>query len=205
MSEAASEVRLAGLDDADLLGDILADAFADDPVISWLIPPGVDNRDERLTLFFTAMSRTYLRFGKPCYIAGDDMGAALWGSPGSWALPMSEMTDEEVEPFITAFGERLGVSTELQLQVEGLHPTEPAHLYLAYLGARRASQGQGHGSRLMQAVLKQADADGVPAYLESSNARNVPLYERHGFKVVGEFQALNDGPTIWRMWRDPAG
>jgi hypothetical protein len=55
----------------------------------------------------------------------------------------------------------------------------------------------------MQEVLTKADADGMPAYLESSNARNVPLYERHGFKVVGDFQALNDGPTIWRMWRDP--
>ncbi|HVT63557.1 MAG TPA: GNAT family N-acetyltransferase [Mycobacteriales bacterium] len=196
-------VRRATAADADLLGDVLADAFADDPVISWLIPPGVDNRGDRLKAFFTAMSRMYLRFDKPCYIAGDGLGAALWGPPGSWALPMTDMTDADVEPFITAFGDRLGISTELQLQVEGLHPAEPPHFYLAYLGARRSSQGHGHGSRLMQEVLTQADSDAVPAYLESSNSRNVPLYERHGFKVVGEFQALNDGPTIWRMWRDP--
>jgi len=197
-------VRSATLEDVDLLGDVLADAFTEDPVISWLIPPDVEDRDEKLRLFFTAMSGSYLRLGKPCYISGDGMGAALWGSPGSWALPMDDMSEDELMPFITAFGDRIGISTELQIQVEGLHPTEPPHHYLAYLGARRASQGHGHGSRLMQAVLKQADAEGVPAYLESSNARNVPLYERHGFKVVGEFQALNDGPTIWRMWRDPA-
>ena len=42
-----------------------------------------------------------------------------------------------------------------------------------------------------------------PAYLESSSERNLPLYERNGFRVVGEIQALGQGPSIWRMWREP--
>lgn len=195
-------VRRATPDDADLLGDVLADAFTDDPVIGWLIPVDADNREERLRQFFTGMSRIYLRLGKPCYLAGDGLGAALWGPPGAWELPMDEMADD-LEPFIAAFGDRLALSAELQLQVESLHPADPPHWYLGYLGARQANQGQGHGGRLMQEVLTQADADGLSAYLESSNARNVPLYERHGFKVVGEFNVLDDGPRIWRMWRDP--
>jgi hypothetical protein len=56
---------------------------------------------------------------------------------------------------------------------------------------------------MLAEVLAGADADGVPAYLESSSERNLPLYERHDFRVVGELQALGHGPTIWRMWRDP--
>jgi GNAT superfamily N-acetyltransferase len=203
MKDTQPTVRVATLDDSDLLGDVLADAFAEDPVFSWLIPPDAPDRENRLRAFFTCMSRTYLRLGKPCYVATDGSAAALWGSPGSWALPMEDM-GEEIEPLIAAFGDRIEMSVELQLQVEGLHPADPPHWYLAYLGARRANQGQGNGGRLMRAVLSTADTDGVPAYLESSNARNVPLYERHGFKVVEEFRALNDGPPIYRMWRDPA-
>jgi hypothetical protein len=52
-------------------------------------------------------------------------------------------------------------------------------------------------------VLSQVDSAGLPAYLESSNERNLSLYQRHGFDVVGEHLALGRGPTIWRMWRQP--
>jgi len=43
-------------------------------------------------------------------------------------------------------------------------------------------------------VLAAADTDGMPAYLESSNERSLPLYERSGFRVVGELQAVGYGP-----------
>ena len=56
---------------------------------------------------------------------------------------------------------------------------------------------------MLREVLDGADRDGVPAYLESSNERNLTLYERNGFRVVGEHRALGRGPTIWRMWRAP--
>jgi hypothetical protein len=52
-------------------------------------------------------------------------------------------------------------------------------------------------------VLDKVDEAGEAAYLESSNIRNVPLYQRHGFEVVEEIQLLGDGPQMWRMWREP--
>ena len=44
----------------------------------------------------------------------------------------------------------------------------------------------GLGSALIKHGLRQCDAQGLPAYLESSHPRNVPLYERHGFRVVSQ-------------------
>jgi ribosomal protein S18 acetylase RimI-like enzyme len=153
--------------------------------------------------FFTSMSRSYLRSGKPCYLAGDGSAAALWSAPGTWALPATEMA-LEAGPMTAAFGRRVQRALRTQLQIEGLHPKEPEHWYLGYLGARLDCQGQGFGSQLLQEVLTKADADRIPAYLESSNERNLTLYERHGFKVVEEIRALGKGPKIWRMWREAA-
>jgi hypothetical protein len=56
----------------------------------------------------------------------------------------------------------------------------------------------------MRPVLERCDGEGVPAYLESSKERNVPLYERNGFRVTEEMVVPNGGPKIWLMWRDPA-
>lgn len=48
--------------------------------------------------------------------------------------------------------------------------------YLAILGVDHAYQGLGHGARLMKHALALVDAQGLPAYLESSNPMNISLY-----------------------------
>jgi GNAT superfamily N-acetyltransferase len=197
------QVRAAHRGEAALLGDALADAFAEDPVFAWLIPPRVRGRDRRMRTFFTSMSRSYLQQGKPCYVAGDGSAAALWAPPGGWALPGGQVV-LEAAPAAQAFRGRLLRALRVQMQIERLHTGHGTpHWYLGYLGTRHGQQSQGLGTGLLLEVLAGADASGVPAYLESSNERNLPLYERNGFRVVGELRALGRGPAIWRMWRDP--
>jgi ribosomal protein S18 acetylase RimI-like enzyme len=196
-------VRAARRDEAALLGDVLADAFAEDPVFAWLIPPQLRGREHRMRMFFTSMSRGYLRLGKPCYLTGDASAGALWARPGAWAMPLSQVI-LEAAPNGLAFRRHLFRALGTQQQIEHLHARQSGpHWYLGYLGARRDRQGQGLGTQMLREVLTGADSDGVAAYLESSNERNLSLYERNGFRVVGELQALGHGPTIWRMWREP--
>jgi GNAT superfamily N-acetyltransferase len=196
-------IRAARRDEAALLGQVLADAFAEDPVFAWLIPPHARGRDDRLRTLFTSMSRGYLRQGKPCYLTNDASAAALWAGPAGWAMPLSQII-LEAAPSGLAFRLRLLRALRTQLQIERLHARQSArHWYLGYLGTRRDRQGQGLGTRMLREVLAGLDTDGVPAYLESSNELNLPFYQRNGFRVVGELQALGHGPTIWRMWREP--
>jgi hypothetical protein len=54
-------------------------------------------------------------------------------------------------------------------------------------------------------VLARLDAEGLPAYLESSNARNLTLYWRHGFRVREELRLAPRGPSMWLMLREPKG
>jgi ribosomal protein S18 acetylase RimI-like enzyme len=202
MTTAQTQVRRATRGEHNEVGSALGAAFVDDPVFQWLIPVDAANRDQRLATFFTSMARSYLRRDKYVYCAGDGDGGALWSAPGSWALPMSEILRESV-PAMRAFGRNLPRALRSQLFIESRHPKQPTHWYLGYLGVAPGQQGRGLGATMLRAVLDDADATGTPAYLESSNERNLTLYERHGFSVVEAVRLLGTGPTVWRMWRKP--
>jgi ribosomal protein S18 acetylase RimI-like enzyme len=209
MTQAPTAVARARYDDHARLGSALGAAFADDPVWGWLVPTDVSRRDERLTAFFDSIARSYLRRGKHVFLAvdpvtGDAGGGALWSAPGPWSLPMSEVVRESRSAFFS-FGRNVARALRCQLQIESKHPKDPKHWYLGYLGVAPAHQGQGMGAAMLREVTDQADSAGVPAYLESSNERNLTLYERHGFRVVEDFRLLGRGPTVWRMWRQPLG
>ena len=47
---------------------------------------------------------------------------------------------------------------------------------------------------LLAATLERVDAEGAPAYLESSNPINTPRYERLGFSVCGRVRAARGRP-----------
>lgn len=86
-------------------------------------------------------------------------------------------------------------------QMDEHHPAEP-HWFLPLIGVDPRRQGGGIGGALMAHALERCDADGLPAYLESSNPSNVPFYERHGFEVVGLIQK-GSSPPIRPMYRKP--
>jgi ribosomal protein S18 acetylase RimI-like enzyme len=86
-------------------------------------------------------------------------------------------------------------------QMASFHPQE-SHWYLPLIGVDPARQGQRLGDKLMAHALARCDADQFPAYLESSNPRNLPFYQRHGFEIIGKIQ-VGSSPTIVPMVRKP--
>ena len=81
-------------------------------------------------------------------------------------------------------------------------PAEP-HLYLGILGVDPGRQSHGHGTALLAPALAECDRTGLLAHLESSNERNIPFYERHGFAASDAYRCGGDGPTMTIMTRLP--
>ena len=72
--------------------------------------------------------------------------------------------------------------------------TQGPHWYVAVMAVDPSAQGAKHCSRLMRAVCAQADADGIPAYLDCSGPRNKTIYERFGFRCVNTYKLeVTDG------------
>jgi GNAT superfamily N-acetyltransferase len=68
------------------------------------------------------------------------------------------------------------------------------------------AQGKGVGRALIEEVLKTADEEDMPCYLESSRREpNVAIYEKFGFRLVREMECDDDGCGImlYCMTRDP--
>jgi GNAT superfamily N-acetyltransferase len=136
------------------------------------------------------------------YTTSDGVGAAVWAPPGRWQLDPGTMAGVR-ERFIAIFGGNLARAVETYGVLDASHPAEPHHWYLATLGTHPDWQGQGIGTALIQPVLERADAEGVPAYLESSKESNLAYYARFGFDVIGKIDVPDGGPTLWPMWREP--
>ena len=191
------EVRQATEGDLPELAAALARAFEDDPVFTWVFPRD-HSRREWSRRFFALRLRHMLPQEEIYAVPG--VGVAAWTLPGRWELGVREFLSQlRVTP-----GIGLGVPRVLRgmTRMESRHPDDPPHFYLAHLGVDPARQGEGIGSALMGPVLRACDADGVPAYLESSKERNLDFYARHGFRVT-EQVVLPKGPPVWLMWREP--
>jgi len=196
----APRVRRATDADVDAMAAQLARTFWDDPVTSHIFRNDA-KRDAGLRAYFaTQMRADFLPFGG-CYTTDGYAGAAVWAPAGKPLLTglTAVLTMLPVLPYVWT---RLPTTLRILNLMEGMHPHEP-HWYLASLGTAVELQGKGIGSALMRPVLEHCDAEGIPAYLESSKERNVPFYGRHGFEVVKEVRLPDDGPLIWTMWREP--
>jgi ribosomal protein S18 acetylase RimI-like enzyme len=182
------------------IADALQDAFWDDPVLSWILKEQ-DSRARRLARLFGVQLRGhYVPLGTT-WTNSDHAGAALWAPPGHAVTPPSTIL-RHLPALLQALGRHSVRAVRTLNHVERLQPKEP-HWYLGVLGTRTAAQGGGVGSALLAPALERCDADGVPAYLESSKYSNIAFYRRHGFEVTGEIELPFGGPSVWPMWREP--
>ena len=177
--------------------DTLTLAFSTDAPVRYMFPTaeGFLRNFSRLA---TAMAGSAVASGT-AWVADDGAAAALWLSPGA-AADSDAIIALVGEAVPEARHEVLGELGELMRQ---FHPQEP-HWYLSMIGVDPSRQGQGLGSALLKAGLQRCDADGLPAYLESSSPKNVPLYERHGFEVIGLIKP-GDHPGLIPMYRAARG
>lgn len=200
-------VRPATVADRSTIADSLASAFSHDPLFTWIadVEPG-PALERRMRHFFDAFLK--INLSKPdalVFTSEDGTGAAIWQPPGKWKIPPLELL-RGMPAMVRSFRLRLPKMVAALNAIERVHPTEP-HYYLEGLGTRVDRQSTGIGSAVINAVLERCDEEGVPAYLESSNPRNVPFYARHGFETRDELHMGKGttGPLVTLMWRDPRG
>jgi GNAT superfamily N-acetyltransferase len=199
----AVDVRPAARADIGELSRVLARAFFEDPVTRWEVP---DDKVRRTKLhhLWAALIRHHHLAGGGVEVAthnGTISAAAVWDPPGRWDYRRRESL-RMMPRLVWAFGWDQSRSEALTEAMKNVHPHEP-HWYLAIVGSDPRIRPKGFGHALMRSRLDRCDAEGLPAYLESTNPDNVPYYRRFGFEVTGEIPLPLGGPNLVPMWREP--
>ena len=209
---------------------VLTAAFSGDPMMVWLFPDRATHVAALGTWWRYLTERRPP--DAELWMTDDGASAALWQAPridepppddrnsagsGESRSRPSELLDvdedrdrfvegEDRDPFIEMVGglvgDRLPIVLDMFARLRDAHPAE-LHWYLPAVGTIPAMQGRGSGRRVLMPVLDRCDSDGLPAYLESSNPRNVPFYLRLGFEVTGDITTADGGATLTGMWRRP--
>ena len=179
------------------LANLLARAFYEDPTWRWAFPDPDARLDQHRTLW-TIYLHSAIPYGW-VWMSNDGGATAVWIPPG---VPELSTSDEALVERLVRYelGAHAQQVLELMESFDALHPHEP-HYYLSLLGTHPDHRGHGKGIGLLSATLELIDAEGMPAYLESSNRANDHRYERLGFVQVGEFSAPGGGPSVACMWR----
>ncbi|MFP5489521.1 MAG: GNAT family N-acetyltransferase [Acidimicrobiia bacterium] len=188
-------VRRATVADLPAVARTYGRAFADDPVVRWLVPDDDDYEAIR-DRFLGALARRWLAHDT-LWCTDDAVAVAGWNPPGRPTVEVVDPTPVDhpewrIERFV-ALGTSIGAHT----------PAEP-HWHLNMLATHPDWQRRGLAGELMAVVFELADRDGLPCYLETETPENVAYYRHHGFDVRSEWDVAtpdSQGPHMWGMLR----
>lgn len=167
--------------------------FSSDPFQRWLMPdPTIYYKNFKKWTVNTC-KQSFLEEG----VFGDEnnYGTAVWFPPGydidftNISETFKDIPKDRIEEAFKMF-EELG---ENRLNDAW---------YLEYLAVDPSKQGSGLGSLILKESLKVIDELGEAAYLESSNPKNMSLYERFGFRFLKKIQ-VGSSPQLNTMFRQP--
>ena len=185
---------------------MLARALAEDPLSRYAFPePEV--RESRLAWLYGRTVAYGLRYGR-VFAASEGKAVAVWLPPERPWMTIGGMVRVGFFASPVMIGwrgfRRIRAYARVKSRLRRNIVSGP-HWYLTVIGVDPALQGKGWGSRLVRYVSERADAGGVPMYLETTNERNIPFFERGGFRVRSEARVRPDGPCVSAMVREPEG
>jgi len=181
----------------------MARAFYDDPFLRYVLPIDAD-RQRLLPPFFLRLVRLGCHLGET-YTTTEATGVAFWMRPDD-AVPNEEEERAGMHEIPAIVGEeafaRFSAVVDVLKEFRKRDAPE-GHWYLELLGVDVPLQGQGIGSALLQPVLREADVDGVPCYLETTNEKNVAFYNKQGFETLVDTVDPASGLRLWTFRREP--
>lgn len=183
-------MRAANWEDKNLVAGILTNAFIDNKSVNYLIPD--DRRHEsRVRALMDYSFKVCFSSGK-VLISDDNSAVALISFPENKRTTFKGLL-WEASLVINGIGFRnVSRAMSREKKIAANYPKQPIY-YLWFLAVDKNRQGLGIGSNFLHEIKADAAKMNRPIYLETSNVRNLPFYERAG---LVEYAQLDFGYTL---------
>ena len=167
----------------------LADALADDAFYAFItapLPPA--QRRSAMVAYMAASLAEGRAAGR---VVAEPLGAAIWTLPddddssGAQAAAAAKHAALDVALGAAGLARRAAVVDSMTRLCAPLEQLRHAW-YLSILGVAPAAQRGGVARRLLAPTLRECDEQRAAAWLETYGAETLPVYERFGFKVLGQ-------------------
>lgn len=179
----------------------LAQAFIDEPGLSWVVPDQ-NIRSKILPGFFKSIVYGTYRNGLLLH-ASDNAAVTLWRYPNKTSPGFFEILSGL--PSMLPFLQHAGPRAKAMGQAVHKHYPQIPFRYLQFAGVLPTMQGCGRGSALIHAGLKEATAAGDHVYLETAKAENVRFYSSFGFEIIDEWKIVDSDLQFTSMLKVPQG
>ncbi|MEU9762376.1 GNAT family N-acetyltransferase [Streptomyces sp. NPDC001834] len=198
MTERAPGARAATREDLPRAVRTLGRAFLHYPLTRHTIAD--DDHAARLERFnHLFVSRVGLEHGS-VWVSDDCAAVAVWTTP---ATADAAAVFAEIGPELDEIaGDRAPFAARAEEVMRPHRPTGPCW-FLATIGVDPGRQGRGLGRAVLLPGVTAAERAGVPAFLETSDERNVRFYQGLGFEVTADYALPDGGPHTWAMTRPP--
>ena len=181
----------------------VASAFLPDPMITWVFPDAA-RRPAGSRALMQVLVGYGLRYGRVT-ASHDARAVCVWIPPGPGiTIPRMIRSGMLALPFRAGFRpfSRFMTANETMDRIHKARVPGP-HWYLFGVAVAPELHNQGIGSSIIREGLARADRESRPCYLETSEPRNLVLYQRLGFAVLEEATLGKGGPPAWSMLREP--
>jgi GNAT superfamily N-acetyltransferase len=196
-------MTVASLAETEAALSVLCDAFHDYPVMRYVLG-STDDYDRRLrTLIGFFVTARVLREDLVLGVhdeAGRLAAAALVTLPGERHSP--EALDTRREEVWRELGAAARTRYEAFGEAAGRFEVEASHHHLNMIGVHRSHAGRGFARQLLQAVhdLSEADPYSCGVSLSTEDPRNLPLYRKFGYQLLGHGRVADELET-WVFFR----
>ncbi|MBS1512805.1 MAG: GNAT family N-acetyltransferase [Bacteroidetes bacterium] len=183
----------AVLNDRELVTDILTHSFIDNKSVNYIVKQDKKKVKRIKSLMKYSFDICYL-YGD-VFLSDDRKGCALILRPDRKKTTLrSILLDLKLVVCVAGFSNiKRAISRESA--ISNVHPGKNIY-YLWFIGVESSQQGQGVGSHLLGEIIQKGSSENRAICLETSTLKNIPWYERYGFRIYKE---LNFGYRLFCM------